>query len=112
LFDVTRGTDFVLFVYVGDFSQPGQLEMLEAMAQQVRVVAITSAGAKAVDAIGFAVVSDEAGEFAAAYAPGVNTGYLIRPDGYVAYHARPLPAEGFGEYWRTLVGTRLLESTS
>jgi hypothetical protein len=33
-----------------------------------------------------------------AYTPGINTGYMIRPDGYIGYHARPIAAQGFFDY--------------
>jgi hypothetical protein len=104
LFDITRGIDLVLVFYIGQTLTPGQIELLERIAQKLktglpcRLIAIGSPDAKISEMIGVPTVTDSAGEFAAAYAPGVSTGYLIRPDGYVGYHARPLTEKGLFAY--------------
>ena len=110
LFDITRGIEHVLLVYAGPFAEPGQIELLEGIAQKLkafrgpkcRVVAICSPDAKKPYVIGAAVVTDSAGEFASTYAPGVNTGYLIRPDGYVGLHSRPITEDRLFQYFETL----------
>ena len=104
LFDVTRGIDHVLLFYVGQSLEPGQIELLERIAQELktghpcRLIAICPPDAKTFEMIGVPAVTDSAGEFAAAYAPGISAGYVIRPDGYVGYHARPLTEEGLFAY--------------
>jgi 2-polyprenyl-6-methoxyphenol hydroxylase-like FAD-dependent oxidoreductase len=106
LFDVTRGIDHVLLSYVGQTLETGQIELLERTANQLkmgrgpkcRILAICSLDAKVSDVIGVPMLTDSAREFAAAYAPGINTGYVIRPDGYVGYHARPLTERGLFDY--------------
>jgi hypothetical protein len=104
LFDLTRGIDHVLLCYVRRSLEPGQVELLERIAQKLktvhpcRLIAICSPDAKTVEMIGVSTVTDSAGEFAACYAPGISTGYVIRPDGYVGYHARPLTEEGLFAY--------------
>jgi len=37
-------------------------------------------------------------------APAISTGYVIRPDGYVGYHARPLTEEGLFAYLAAATG--------
>lgn len=111
LFDLTRGTDHVLLFYIGQAFEPAQIELLEHIAQTLktatgpkcRLVAICAPDAKISDIVGVPVMMDSAGEFAAAYAPGISTGYVIRPDGYVRYHARPFAAQGLFEYLTGLV---------
>jgi hypothetical protein len=44
------------------------------------------------------LLTDTAGEFAKAYSPEAGTGYVIRPDGYLAYRASPLTEQGFFSY--------------
>jgi 2-polyprenyl-6-methoxyphenol hydroxylase-like FAD-dependent oxidoreductase len=106
LFDLTRGIDHVLLFYVGQSFEPSQIELLERMAQTLktatgpkcRLVAICAPDAKISDIVNVPVVMDTAGEFAAAYAPGSGTGFVVRPDGYVGYHARPTSEKGLLEY--------------
>jgi 2-polyprenyl-6-methoxyphenol hydroxylase-like FAD-dependent oxidoreductase len=106
LFDVMRGIDSVLLFYVGQTLDAQQIEILESMAQMLkstwrprcRVVAIFAAEAKLSDIIGVSMLTDSAGGFADAYAPAISTGYLIRPDGYVGYHARPMTEQGLATY--------------
>jgi 2-polyprenyl-6-methoxyphenol hydroxylase-like FAD-dependent oxidoreductase len=102
LFDLTRGAEHVLVVYIGEAADGATIALAERIAgtlkaapgPECRVVAICSKDARVPDMIGVAAVRDADAEFAAAYAPGTGTAYLIRPDGYVGYHARPLTAEG------------------
>ena len=48
---------------------------------------------------GVSVVTDTAGQFAATYKPTTTTAYLIRPDGYIGYHARPITQQGIIDYF-------------
>jgi 2-polyprenyl-6-methoxyphenol hydroxylase-like FAD-dependent oxidoreductase len=110
LFDVIRGIDHVLLFYVGQTLDAEQIELLERMANQLkmgrgprcRLVAICSPAANVSDIIGVPMLTDSMGEFAVAYAPGISTGYVIRPDGYVGYHARPLTERGFFDYFSSM----------
>jgi 2-polyprenyl-6-methoxyphenol hydroxylase-like FAD-dependent oxidoreductase len=113
LFDITRGIDHVLLFYVGQSIEQDQVELLERTAQAMktapgprcRLIAVGSPEAKMPDLIGVTMVTDAAGEFAAAYAPGINTGYVIRPDGYVGYHGRPMTNQGLFGYFTEVAST-------
>jgi hypothetical protein len=106
LFDITRGVDHVILLYVGKLVEPAQIELIESVLQKLkaaqgpacRPVLICSLDAEPLDVFGATILKDSAGEFASAYAPGVNTGYVIRPDGYVGYHGRPMNAQGLFDY--------------
>jgi FAD binding domain-containing protein len=110
LFDVMRGIEHVLLVYVGPFAESGQVELLEGIAQKLkafrgpkcRVTAVCSADAKKPYVLGATVLTDSLGEFADAYAPSLKIGFLIRPDGYIGLHSRPVTADGFFRYFETL----------
>lgn len=110
LFDVTRGAEHVLAFYIGAAITAQQVELLENLAQTLksdktmpcRLLAICAPECERVDLVGVPVAWDKDGEFAAAYAPDINTGYVIRPDGYVGYHARPLTTEGLLNYFASL----------
>ncbi len=112
LFDITRGIDHVILLYVGKLVEPAQIELIESVLQklketpgpQFRLVLISSPDAEPRDVIGATILKDSACEFASAYAPGVNTGYVIRPDGYVGYHGRPMTGEGLFNYLGVLAG--------
>ena len=81
-------------------SQAG--ELLENIARRLkgfrglacRVLAIC-AEATSFEVTGVALLMDAAGEFAKAYSPEAGVGYLIRPDGYLGYHASLLTEQGF-----------------
>lgn len=81
LFDILRGTQFVLLIY-----EPDKIE-LPPLGTLTKVVAIC--GGDRADLTGVPVLRDAAGTFAAAYRPQPGTCYLIRPDGYIGYRARP-----------------------
>src|SRR5580698_4507324 len=114
LFDVTRGVDYVLLLYVGKFAESAQINEIESMAQKLktapgprcRLVLVCEPDAEKRDVIGAMIVEDSAGEFVVKYAPGLNTGYVIRPDGYVGYHARPMTEQGLFQYLGELSGTQ------
>jgi 2-polyprenyl-6-methoxyphenol hydroxylase-like FAD-dependent oxidoreductase len=109
LFDVTRGTDFVVVYYAGQALTSQTGELLENIARRskqtcgpaCRVVAI-SAESASIEARSVALLTDAGGEFAKAYSPEAGMGYLIRPDGYVAYRASPLTEQGFFSYVATI----------
>jgi 2-polyprenyl-6-methoxyphenol hydroxylase-like FAD-dependent oxidoreductase len=113
LFDITRGVAHVILLYVAGFAEPGQIELAEKLSEKLRViqgpscrlVLIASPDAQPRDVIGATILKDSAGEFSSAYSPEVNTGYVIRPDGYVGYHGRPLTVDGLVDYLAALAGT-------
>jgi FAD binding domain len=98
LFDILRGPEFVLLVYVGRAVDSGDIDLLERIAQAlkrtgcavVRVVAIFAADARVSELVAVAKYVDSEGTFAEAYKPAHRTAYLIRPDGYVGYQESPL----------------------
>jgi 2-polyprenyl-6-methoxyphenol hydroxylase-like FAD-dependent oxidoreductase len=100
LFDLLRGPEHVLLVST-DASLDAQ-ERLEGLAtwlegcygRQVRLVAIVPAGAFPPPRIRVTLVRDAGGDFTRSYWPEQNTAYLVRPDGYIAYHGRPWTQEG------------------
>lgn len=107
MFDVTRGTDYVLLVYFAEAIGPETIGSLERIASlfkaaglPIRVVAIFAAGVANLDVIGVSTLEDTEKMFAASYSASHNSGYLIRPDGYVGYNARPMNENGVTEYLR------------
>jgi 2-polyprenyl-6-methoxyphenol hydroxylase-like FAD-dependent oxidoreductase len=120
LFDITRGVHHVILFYVERFADPEQIELIESVVEKLkaaqgpgcRLVLISSADAEPREVIGAAVLKDSAREFAFAYAPQVNTGYVIRPDGYVGYHGRPMTEQGLFGYLAALAGTETGVSAS
>jgi 2-polyprenyl-6-methoxyphenol hydroxylase-like FAD-dependent oxidoreductase len=110
LFDLKRGPEHVLLTYVGKTAEPGHIELIERLAQQLkafrgpqcRLCVIFAPDARTPDVIGVTILKDSAGEFASAYGPDNNTGYLIRPDGYVGYHGRPMTESGVFGYLEAL----------
>lgn len=111
LLDITRGPDHVLIVYVGQSVAIDQASLLENLAltlkslrgPKCRIVAIVAPDAMLPTLIGVPILTDAAGQFAAAYKPDAATAYLIRPDGYVACHARPLTQQGVVDYLTALI---------
>jgi len=110
LFDITRGVDFVLLVYLGQSISPEDARLLESLAPRLktlpgpkcRLVAICAAGTALPTLIGVPVVIDTAGQFASTYQPTTATAYLIRPDGYIGYHSRPITEQGVIDYLSAL----------
>jgi hypothetical protein len=111
IFDIFRGTSFVLLIYAADGAESGDSGFLEDLAATLRstyspviqVVAILNAGAKIPAIVGVTVLRDRDGAFANAYQARSGTCYLIRPDGYIAYHARPATKIGILLYLDELI---------
>jgi hypothetical protein len=61
--------------------------------------------------IGVTALSDTDGAFAAAYHPGSETCYLVRPDGYICYRARPVTESGIFLYLDELGFQSLVQQT-
>jgi hypothetical protein len=100
-------------LYVAKFAEPGQVELVGQIAGELkaaeglpcRLFLITSPDAEPREVIGATVLKDSTGEFSSAYRPEVNTGYVVRPDGYVGYHGRPLTVHGLRGYMAAVAGT-------
>lgn len=100
LFGLTCGTELVLLVVAE--SDAGSVATLEAHSQALaelglplRMVAITLSGAPEhlPQPVGITVVSDADGSFAATYRAIPGWAFLVRPDGYLAWTARPFAPE-------------------
>jgi hypothetical protein len=110
LLDITRGTEHVLLVYLGQSMTPEQTSLVESLAQTLktfsgpkcRIAAIAEPGATLPTLIGVPIITDTSGQFASTYKPTPSTAYLIRPDGYIGYHARPITQEGIIDYLAAL----------
>jgi 2-polyprenyl-6-methoxyphenol hydroxylase-like FAD-dependent oxidoreductase len=110
LLDITRGTAYILLVYLGTSTTPEQTAQLEHLAQTLktfpglncRITSIAALNATLPTLIGVPVITDAAGQFASIYKPEPATAYLIRPDGYIAYHARPITQQGIIDYLAAL----------
>jgi 2-polyprenyl-6-methoxyphenol hydroxylase-like FAD-dependent oxidoreductase len=112
LFDITRGCDHVILLYAGRLVDTEPIRLGERLAQKLkmaqgpkcRLILICSSDAESCDVIGATILKDSVGEFVSAYSPDVNAGYVIRPDGYVAYHGRPMTEQGLFDYLAVLAG--------
>jgi len=110
LLDITRGAAHILLVYLGRSVSAEQVAALEHLAQTLktfpgpncRITAIAAHNAPPVALIGVPIVTDTSGQFAAAYKPTASTAFLIRPDGYIGYHARPFTPQGIIDYLSAL----------
>ena len=93
LFDLLRGTDHVLIVYLWRGRIRERAREVEALARDladaygrlVRVVAVAAEGADASEIVGATLVRDAAKAFARAYAARSGLMCVMRPDGYIAY---------------------------
>ena len=117
LLDITRGTDHVLLVYLGQSINSEQAAQLEHLAQTLktfsgptcRITAISALDATLPTLFGIPVVIDTAGEFAATYKPTLATAFLIRPDGYIGYHARPITQQGIIDYFADITRSSVIK---
>jgi 2-polyprenyl-6-methoxyphenol hydroxylase-like FAD-dependent oxidoreductase len=102
LFDVLRGTEHVLVVYLAGREAgrlAGKVERLacqlrDAGSQSLRVIAIAPPRARLPDLVGARLLRDQAGEFARNYGAKTGNVWLVRPDGYIAYAADKLDRRG------------------
>jgi 2-polyprenyl-6-methoxyphenol hydroxylase-like FAD-dependent oxidoreductase len=110
LLDITRGISHLLLVYLGQPITREETEQLEQLAQTLktlrgsscRITAIAAPDVEVPTLIGIPVIADTAGRFADIYRPTHATAYLIRPDGYIGYHARPVTRQGIIDYLTAL----------
>jgi FAD binding domain len=101
-FDVIRGIDYVLVTYTSeDIGSETDLS-LESLARKlkaicgpaIRMVMISARETSIPGIIGVSVLRDNEESFLRTYGATTGTAYLIRPDGYIFYHARPLTESG------------------
>ena len=106
LLDITRGPTYILLIYLGQSITAEQTSLLESLAQNLktlagpscRITAIVAPSATLPTLIGVPIITDAAGQFTSTYKPTPATAYLIRPDGYIGYHARPITRQGIIDY--------------
>jgi 2-polyprenyl-6-methoxyphenol hydroxylase-like FAD-dependent oxidoreductase len=109
LFELLRGTDHVLLLYV---DTPASLDRLRGMAatlvehapERVRAYAVV---APELDPgwLPIGSVQDAEGSFRVAYGASGECAYLVRPDGYVGYRQCPLDADGVLRALATVLAT-------
>jgi 2-polyprenyl-6-methoxyphenol hydroxylase-like FAD-dependent oxidoreductase len=95
LFDILRGTAFVLACFLGTRVLRQEAAEIEALAadmrdkhgETVRVVALLPQGPKSPDIAGVAVLRDASGRCARMYGARAGGVCLIRPDGHIAFFA-------------------------
>jgi hypothetical protein len=110
LFDLTRGTGYVLVIYLAGTIGPDRIDSVEKMASKlkafedvtIRTVVITSPEAAIPDIVGASVFRDREKAFFSAYASADHSAFLIRPDGYIGYHARPITEAGLLKYLQSI----------
>lgn len=107
LFDVIRGTEHVLLVYIAGDSAPESKAFLESLAMHnairdlgIRIVAVAAPGTQVPEITGIALFEDREGRFAQVYKISSGTAYLVRPDGYISYRANPVTEIGLMRYLR------------
>jgi hypothetical protein len=107
LFDVIRGTEHVLLVYIAGDSAPECKAFLESLAMHnairdpgIRIVAVAAPGTQVPEITGIALFEDREGRFAQVYKVSSGTAYLVRPDGYISYRANPITEIGLMRYLR------------
>jgi 2-polyprenyl-6-methoxyphenol hydroxylase-like FAD-dependent oxidoreductase len=94
LFDVLRGTEHVLVLYLGeqagryadDVAALGSTATADGL---IRTVAIAAPSSPAID-LGFPFLHDVHGAFVRTYHAKVGMMWLIRPDGYIGLHSAAL----------------------
>jgi hypothetical protein len=111
LFDVLRGTEHVLIVYVGKQPKRYAGALVPDVASAtianalLRVVVIASPGSATPGAVPIAVLLlyDARGSFARAYGAKAGMTWLIRPDGYIGLRARKPDLTTVRRYFRRII---------
>lgn len=109
LFDVLRGTEHVLVLYVGeqagsyaeDVAALGQLAAAKGL---VRIVAIAAPGGATVDLGIPLLLRDVEGDFARSYHAKAGMMWLVRPDGYIGLRAAALDRAALERFIRRTLG--------
>jgi 2-polyprenyl-6-methoxyphenol hydroxylase-like FAD-dependent oxidoreductase len=109
LFELLADPHHTLLLYADDAAQlPAFPEMEELAitltAGRVRTYVITAAPDLQVP--GSATIVDAAGEFRAGYGASGGSGYLVRPDGYLGFHAAPVTTTALRSHLERVFNTR------
>ena len=98
----------MLIVYARGIITSGLRHVVENLANQIRadglnirMAVIASPETPAIDVFGVSFFHDGNNAFSEAYGPNPDSCFLIRPDGYVGYHATRLIEAGVIVYLRT-----------
>src|SRR5262249_42786296 len=91
LFDMLRGTQYVLVTYLAGPHAADDASKIEALStalqsrhgDTMRVMAIAEPSATMGEPIGYALLRDAEGAFASAYGASAGMTLLVRPDGYI-----------------------------
>jgi 2-polyprenyl-6-methoxyphenol hydroxylase-like FAD-dependent oxidoreductase len=108
LFDVLRGTQYVLLLYLGEQAghyadQVAALRQMPVVEGLVRTVAIAAPGGAAID-LGVPVLCDEQGAFARSYHAKAGMMWLVRPDGYIGLRSAALDTAVLGRFLQRVLG--------
>ena len=105
LFDVFRGTSYVLLFYI-DSIKPDQVQPITEIAapirarygEHIRPYVIVDATANISGLDGLPILRDADGAFGRIYHTTTTSALLIRPDGYIAYRCAPLQSDRLTRY--------------
>ncbi len=107
LFELLRGTAHVLLLHrpdgLGETEAEAALSLAAAYGEDLRLVAVTGAGAAPPASSGLAVCEDAAGAFAAAYG-AAPASFLVRPDGHLAWRAAGESLAGLADVLQGTLG--------
>jgi hypothetical protein len=101
IFDLARGPDHVLLLYADERATERAVGELEGLAERVlgsfpgrvRAYAVLGRGAVEPSFVWLPVLRDAEDTFRPAYGVSGTAAYLIRPDGYVGFRARPATSD-------------------
>ncbi len=111
LFELMSGTEHVLLVTTApDASALTQFEaeakVLQAIGVPLRIVGVVPREASRPDGLpqpyGLTLVHDIEGTYEAAYSAAPGAAFLVRPDGYIAWTARPLDVDALTRVLRDI----------
>lgn len=99
LFELLADPRHTLLMYVDNAAQLPAFGELYRLADvltggRVRGYLVAASAATGLDGVSLPLLVDSAGEFRVAYGASGGAGYLVRPDGYLAYRAAPITAAG------------------
>jgi 2-polyprenyl-6-methoxyphenol hydroxylase-like FAD-dependent oxidoreductase len=111
LFDVLRGTAYVLLFYVGSGGRD-EVQLVAEIAtslrarfgEMIRPYAIIDGSPNLIAFGGLPVLQDTDGAFRRVYDTAATSAYLIRPDGYIAYRCSPVRSDSIITYLKRMLG--------
>ncbi|MEV0062200.1 FAD-dependent monooxygenase [Nocardia sp. NPDC050718] len=106
LFPLLTGPDHTVLCYVDSTCDAAMLDEIESRVELLRELAddrldayLVAAPGAAVAAAVLPVIHDRDGDFARQYHAGPGAVYVVRPDGYLGYAARPASAHDLTRYF-------------